>query len=330
MLTGDQIALYEKNMYEVAREAYQFEPVRHPDIYKMVSNVSGGGDKYTQLLGANRLKEHTVENEDIDFHSPVQGWQAWVKYRTFSDGVNFTKNAVEDNVKSGEIGKTLQGYAATWGNAIRDEKEIFGANIFTYGGYTSGNAIYQNSWGSETQTNTNLLPDNKPFFNLTGNTRTTKGGGTYYNAVSSGSISPSTFRTLYVLVADTNAYGEQDQRIMNKPDTLLTKCGDDYLTAKQILESENLPNSQLNDKNIYRGLVQAIDWGYLTGTAWYIGKRKHDALQWHDRQKPVIEFFRRQENRGYRATVDVRWGVLIKPEAWRLWARTGGSYAATA
>src|SRR3990167_1009773 len=148
MLTGDQIALYEKTMYGVARDSYKEEPVRHPEIFKVMTDVSGGGDKFTEILGANRLKEHSDENEDIDFHSPVQGWQAWVKYRTFSDGVNFSKNAVEDNVKNGEIGKTLKGYAATWGSAIRNEKEIFGANIFTYGGYTSGNAIYQNSWGN--------------------------------------------------------------------------------------------------------------------------------------------------------------------------------------
>lgn len=329
MLSGDQLALFEKTMYGVARESYQEAPVVHPEIFKMTGDVSGGGDKFTELLGADRLKEHTTENEDIDFHSPVQSWQAWVKYRTFSDGVNFSKNAVEDNVKNGEIGKTLQGYANTWGSAIRNEKEIFGANIFTYGGYTSGDAIYQNSWGNEAQLYTNLLPDNKPFFNLTGNARTTKGGATYYNAISSGSLSPSTFRTLYILCADTNAYSEQDRRVANMPDTLLTKVGDDSLTAKTIMESENLPNSQLNDKNPYRGMLKAIEWGYLTGTAWYIGKRQQDKLQWHDRQKPVIEFFRRPENRGYRATVDVRWGVLIKPGAWRNWSRTGGSYAAT-
>lgn len=329
MLTGDQLALYEKTMYGVARDAYKREEVVHPKIFKMVSEVDGGGDKFTQLLGSDRLKEHTTEDEDIDFHSPVQGWQAWVRYRNFSDGVNFTKNAVEDNVKNGEIGKTLKSYADTWGDTIRNEKEIFGANVFTYGGYTSGNAIYQNSWGSETQTYTNLLPDNKPFFNLTGNTRTTKGGGTYYNAISTGSITATTFRTLYTLVCDTNSYSEQDQRISNMPDTLMTKMGDDFLTGKTIMESENLPGGQLNDKNPYRGMLTVVPWGFLTGTAWYIGKRQHDLLQWHDRQKPVIEFFRREENRGYRATVDVRWGVLIKPGAWRNWARTAGSYAAT-
>jgi hypothetical protein len=329
MLTGDQLALYQKDMYKVARETYTEEKVMYPEIFKVVNGVKGGGDKFTQLLGAHDIKQHTTENEDIDFHSPVQGWQALVKYHTFSDGVNFSKNAVEDNVKSGEVGRTLKGYAATWGSALRNKKEEYGANILTYGGYTSGDAIYNNTWGSETDSAGALIYDSKPLFNLTGNTRTTKGGGTYYNAISSGSLSPTTFETLYVLVADTNSYSEQDRRIENKPDTLVTKCGADALMAKRICNSDQLPGGQLNDTNVYKGLCKAIDWGYLTGTGWYIGKAKSDLMQWHERQKPVIEFFRRQENRGYRASVDCRWGVLLKPGVWRKWGRTGGSYAAT-
>ncbi len=316
-------------MYKVARESYTEEPIIHPEIFKMVEGASGGGDKFTQLLGADRLKEQ-AENEDIDFHSPVQGWQAWIKYRTFSDGVNFTKNAVEDNVKNGEVGKTLKGYAATWGSAIRNEKEVFGANIFTYGGYTSGDDIYKNSWGNETDSSGDLIYDSKPLFNLTGNTRTTKGGGTYYNAIATGTLSPTTFETLYNLVSNTNAYSEQDRRIANKPDTLLTRTGADAFLAKRVVKTpERMPGGDQNDMNPYFDIVQPISWGYLTGDGWFIGKRKEDKLQWHNRQKPVIEFFRRPENRGYRASVDVRWGVLLKPGVWRNWGRTLGSSAAT-
>jgi len=329
MLTNDQIALMEKDMYGVAREKYQEEKLIHPEIYKMVNNVTGGGDKFTQILGANRLKEHTSETEDIDFHSPVQGWQAWVKYKTFSDGVNFSKNAVEDNVKNGEVGKTLKGYAATWGSAIRNEKEIYGANFFTYGGYTSGDAIYKNSWGAETDSSGNLFPDSKPFFNLTGNTRTTKGSGTYYNAISAGSLSATTFETLYVLVVDTNAYSEQDRRVANQVDTLMVQSASDELEAKRILGSSKKPGSDHNDTNPLEGIVKIVRNPYLTGGSFYIGKANSDELEWHDRQKPLIEFFRRTENRGYRASVDVRWGILAKPGCWRNWGRTAGSYAAT-
>lgn len=317
-------------MYKVARESYAEDKVMHPEIFKVVNNVNGGGDKFTQLLGADRLKQHTSENEDIDFHSPVQGWQAWVKYHTFSDGVNFTKNAVEDNVRSGAVGKTLKGYAATWGSAIRDEKEIYGSNILTYGGYTSGDAVYDGSWGNETDSSGDLIYDGLPLFNLTGNTRTTKGSGTYYNAISTGTLSPTTFETMWILITDTNAYSEQDRRIANKVDTLLTQAGADALMAKRICNTERgLPGGELNDINVYKGMCSPMEWGYLSGGAFYILKKQSEKLQWHNRQKPIIEFFRRPESRGYRASVDCRWGVLIKPGAWRCISRTGGSYAAT-
>ena len=328
-LTTDQMALVEKDMYKVSRESYKEDALVYPKIFKVVNGVKGGGDKFTQLLGAHDIKEHETENEDIDFHSPVQGWQALVKYRTFSDGVNFSKNAVEDNIRNGEIGKTLKGYAGTWGSAIRNKKETFAANILNYGGYTSGDAIYNNAWGNEADAAGDLIYDTQSLFGLTGDGHTTKGGDEYYNAISSGALSPSTFETLYVLVSDTNAYSEQDRRIANKPDTLLTKDGADALMAKRICLSNNLPGGELNDTNIYKGLVNPISWGYLDGTGWYVLKAKCDELQWHERQKPVIEFFRRQENRGYRASVDTRWGVLIKPGIWRKIARTGGSYSAT-
>ena len=329
MLSGDQMALMEKDMYKVARESYKEEPLVYPKVFKVINGVKGGGDKFTQLLGAHEIKEHTDENEDIDFHSPVQGWQAYVKYRTFSDVVNFSKNAVEDNVRNGQIGKTLKGYAATWGSALRNKKETFGANIFTYGGYTSGDAIYLNTWGNETDGSGNLVYDSVPLFNLTGNTRTTKGSGTYYNAIASNTLTPANFETLYILVSDTNAYSEQDRRLANAQDTILTKHGADALQATRICKSQKLPGGQLNDMNPYEGLLNPLKWAYLTGTAWYIGKVKSDLVQWHERQKPIIEFSRRFENRGYRASVDSRWGVLLKPGVWRIWGRSNGSYAAT-
>lgn len=330
MLTGDQLALYEKTMYDVARETYKEKEMVGPKIFKMVKGVTGGGDKTTQILGAGRLDEHTAEHQDINFESPAQGWAALVKYRTFSKGVGFSKNSVEDNVKNGMLGKTLKGYAATWGSAIRNEKEIWGADYFNEGGYTSGKSRYNESWGNETDAGGNLLYDSLPLWNLTGNPRTTKGGTTtYYNAIATGTLSPTTFETLYILVSKTNHYSEMDRIIDNKPDTLLTEDGADAIMATRILNTDRLPGGQLNDTNPYQGMLKnKLAWAYLNDSAFYIGKAKHDFLQWHDRQAPVMEFYRVQDNRGYRATVDVRWGILAKPGVWRIWGRTAGTYTA--
>lgn len=321
MLTGDQIALYTKDMYEAARESYNEKPVVHPMIYKMKSGVTGGGDKNTQILGAGELDEHTTESQDILFESPVQGWQYYVAYKTFSKGVNFSKNAVEDTVK---LGNLLKDYADTWGRSIRNSKETYGARVFNNGGYTDGDRVFNGTWGNETAPYGNLLYDNKPLFNLSGNTRTSKGGATYYNAVSGLSLTPDNFETLYNLATATNNRDERDRVTENEVDTLLVRTGSDTIKAKKILNSDYLPGGSLNDINPYKDMVTPISWAYITDSAFFVGKKQHPDWQWHERQKPEIRFYRREENRGYRATVDVRWGILIKN--WRAWTKGGGTY----
>ena len=323
MLTGDQIALYTKDMYEAARESYVEEPVMYPELYSQPKKrIYGGGDKSTQILGAGDLDEHTTEDQDINFESPVQGWQFWVKYKTFSKGVNFSKNAVEDTTK---LGNLLRDYADTWGRSIRVKKEEFAARPFNRGGYTDGDPVFNGTWGDETDAQGDLAYDGFPLFNLTGNARSTKGGGTYYNAIATTTLTPANFETLYNLSTATNNRDERDRVISNRVDTLLTQTGADSFLAKRILKTtEGLPGGQLNDLNVYADLVTALDWSYLSGGAWYIGKRKHPCFQWHDRQKPEIRFFRREENRGYRATIDSRWGVKIKD--WRVWHQANGVY----
>jgi len=320
-LTGDQIALYVKDMYEAARESYQRKPVRYPEIFNVRSGVTGGGDKKTQILGAGDLDEHTTEDQDILFESPVLGWTYWIVYRTFSKGVPFSKNAVEDTVK---LGNLLKDYAETWGISVRNKKEQDGAKIFDNGGFTDGDPIFDGSWGDETDTNGDLIYDGFPLFNLSGNNRATKGGDTYFNAVTGLALDPDNFEIIYNRATTTINRDERDRIIENDVDTLLTRDGADHFLAKRILESEKLPNGQLNDTNIYRNIVKPMKWSYLTDTAWYVGKARHPGYQWDERQKPEIRFYRREENRGYRATIDVRWGICIKD--FRVWTRANGTY----
>jgi len=324
MLTGDQMALYEKDMYEAARESYREKPTMYQNIYSIPKKKpTGGGDKSTQILGASELDEHETENQDIKFDSPVLGWQFYVVYKTFSKGVPFSKNAVEDTVK---LGNLLKDYANTWGRQVRVTKETWASRPFNRGGFTDGDSIFNGTWGEETDGSGNLAYDSFPVFNLTGNARSTKGGGTYYNAVASTTLTPDNFETLYNLMTATNNKDERDQLVENDCDTLLTKDGADHIKARIILKSTHMPGGQLNDINPYLDLVSPMKWAYLDTGPWYVGKAKHPDWQFHDRQKPEIRFYRREENRGYRATIDVRIGIMIKN--WRAWHQANGTYTA--
>lgn len=325
-LRQDQQAIYLRDMYKAEYDSYKSEPTKHDVIFKRTDAKKAPGDKMTQLLGAGNLTRHLVENQDINFRSPVEGWSYYVRYWTFSDGLVFSKEAIED-VNTDKVGNLLKGLADTWGDAVRYEKETFAATVFNRGGDLLGEYVFNGSHTGNTAPYGDLLYDGKPLFNVSGNTRSSKGGGTYYNSVAGLALSPSTFEQLYNLYTVTIAFNEQDREVENEPDTLLTEAGAQSFLAKRIMKSSNgLPGTQLNDYNPYEGLCEPVSWRYLSdSSAFYIGKKAHKDFQFHDRQSPDIRFFRDETNRSYKVSIDVRFGVLIKN--FRAWVKGGGSFA---
>jgi len=320
-LRKDQVALYTKDMYKAEREGYQEIPVVHPQIYKVKTGVTGAGDKITQILGAGDLVRHTVEGQDINFKSPIQGWEFLVKYWTYSDGLSLTKEAVEDTVK---LGNLLQDLSRTWGVSQRVEEEELGARAFNRGGIADGDWVFNGTHTGNTDNSGNKLYDSIELF-VSGSEHTTKGGGTYYNAIAGATLTPSEFETAYNLQTSINNRDERDRRIMNPADTLLVESGAERFKAERIVDtSRGMPNSQLNDKNPYYKLVNVIDWAYLDdSSAYYVGKKQHDGFQFHKRQRPEIRFFRDEKNLGYKASINLRMGLLFKN--FRVWCKNGGT-----
>src|ERR1035437_11042604 len=109
----DQPAVYLKDMYKVAYDVREEKEPKYPHVYDVRSGeeVYGSGVKETQLLGADELDLETVEGQDINFVSPVQGWQFFGAYLTYKKGVKFSFQSIEDDVK---LGNLLKSYAATW------------------------------------------------------------------------------------------------------------------------------------------------------------------------------------------------------------------------
>jgi hypothetical protein len=327
-LRAEQIALYTKDMYKAEREGYTEEDVVYPEVYhvKRGNDVTGPGHKETQILGAGDLVRHEVEGQNVAFKSPVQGWQFFTKYWTFSDGLSLSKEAVEDTVKLGHL---LRELAVTWGKSVRVLKERFASRVFNNGGTLAGDYVFDGSHEGNPDPSGALLYDGKPLFNLTGNARATKGGGTYYNSIASLTITPANFETLYNLMKSVNNRDERDRVIRLAVDAALTKPGADAFALQRIIQTptqKGYPGTDLNDINVYFGLIKKhIQWDYLEGTGWYLGKAQHRDFQFHERQMSEIRFFRDEENLGYKASINVRFGVFIKN--WRCWTRGNGASA---
>jgi len=324
-LRADQLALYVKDMYKAEREGYKEVKTGYDQIFKVVTGVTGAGDKITQILGAGALTRHTAEGQKIAYKSPIQGWEFLVKYWTYSDGIALSKEAVEDTVKLGNLMREL---AATWGKQVRIAKEEMAATVFNKGGDLLGEWVFNGTHSGNTATYGDMLYDNKPLFNLTGNTRSTKGGGTYYNSIASLTLTPANFETLYNLHVSTNNRDERDNIVQNPCDTLLVKPGAERFKAERILDTQKMPGNQLNDVNPYYKLLTIIDWDYLdfaTEAAFYIGKRQSSDFQFHERQQSEIRFFRDENDLNYNTSINIRIGILIKN--WRTWSRGGGTSA---
>jgi hypothetical protein len=326
-LRGDQTNVYIKDMYKVAYDVREEKDPKYSKIFAVKSgkDVTGAGTKETQLLGADELDAETTEGSDISFVSPIQGWVFYGKYLTYKKGVKFSFQSIEDDVK---LGNLLNAYAKTWADRTIVAKETLAAAVFNNGGDLSGNAVFDGTHVGNTAVYANLVYDGYPMFNLTGNARSSKGGGTYYNAVSGLTVTAANFETLYNLITATNNRDEQDIIRANPVDTVLTQPGSDAFAMEKILNTtRGLPGGQLNDLNPYYGIIDMhVAWDYLTvSNCFYIGKRNDDGLQFHERQEPTFRYFRDERNLTYNASVHTRFGVFIKD--WRKWGRGGGSYA---
>jgi len=329
-LRGDFVEACRKDMYKFEREGLMEEETMYDKVWKVVKGATGAGTKDTQKLRADGLTRHTAEGQNIIFRSPKQGWTTYVKYHTYSDGLTFSPEAIEDTVKLKDM---LTDYSKTWGIEERVSKETLGARPFNEGGNLLGDFIFNGSYTGEADPSGDLVYDSKPLFNLTGNARTTKGGQTYYNSVadaypSSGDVLPSHIKTLYNLMTATNNRDEQGAVVRNKPDTILTKAGNDEISVWEICNSDQKAASALNDKNVWRGKFKNLyAWDYLTEDAIFMGKARAESCQFHERLASNIRFFRHEDTAGYKASIRVRFGVYLKVGCWRDWVRGGGTSA---
>jgi len=327
-IRADQTALYLKDMYKAEREGYKEVETKYNQLYKVVNSVEGAGDKITQVLGAGKLKRHTLEGEDITFKSPIIGWEFLVKYWTYSDGIALSKEAVEDTRKLGNLLKDLSN---SWGKQVRIAKEEMAARPYNEGGNLLGDWVLNGTHTGQTDSSGDLPYDSAAgLFCLDGASteHVTKGGTSYYNSVASLTLTPANFETIYNLHTATNNHDERDNVVQNPADTMLVRPGANRWLADRIIGTERgLPGSQLNDVNPYYKLVSIIDWDYLEAAEgnFFVGKRQSDDWQFRERQAPEIRFFRDENNLGYKTSINIRQGVLIKN--FRTWTRAGGTSA---
>ena len=309
-----------QDVYDWLWESYDEVDTKIDMIFEVKSPTEGAYDQRTTAIGAGQLAEKATENTSVTYRRPSEGFTAYAVYRDFDDGLELTKNEVTDFPMS-KVKDLVQGYVSGWGEALRRTEETHAAKLFTKGGFTAGDDSYKNVIAGLLSQNTDgLAYDAKPFFNLVGNERTSKGGGTYYNSKTGLALNIAGYADLYNLMGITNAKNERDEviDIMSMGDRILLHPPQLRDEAFQTLNSEYLPGTDHNDRNPWYNTCKPVEWRYISenATSWYLGIAKK-GITFYRRGKAEIRMFRDEDSGSYRATIRARFGWM----AWnfRFW-----------
>lgn len=302
-------------------ENYDEIPTTYQEIFAE-EDMSGAYVQETSAVGLNDLKEKP-ESEPLQEDTPMEGYPIYGKCRTFGSKVSWSMELYEDSQVEGLFQKTVQ----SWARSVPRTKDRWYSNFFNYGGYTAGNDIFNNSIPDiVTDPSGNLIYDSKPLFNLSGNTRKSKKGGTYYNGFAL-DLDASNLLHVYKHMTQTNNRDEKDDEIILEPDTLLVPSSLKF-TAQELLQYENQFTTNFlmevsKPLNLLKGKLDIIVWPRLSDSdAWFLLCRKQ-GLKAMNRMSDQIDFYRDPDTKAYIATIVVRWGGYANN--WRF--LTGSNFA---
>lgn len=309
--------------YDFLFEGYDRSPSMIDTVFEVKSPSQGSYDQRTTAIAAGKLQQKTTEDTSVTYRRPSEAFTAYAVYRDFDDGLSLTRNEVED-FPTQHVRDLVQQHISSWGETLRLTEDDFAVTLFTKGGFTAGHDNFKNVIANLLSQNTDgLAYDGKPFFTRSGNERTSKGGGTYFNAIAGSPLNVTNYATLHDRVFISNAYNERDERINTKGMGTVALLYPPQLRdeAFRTIESEYLPGTDYNDKNPWAKSCKLVEWDALRDNAstWYLGVLQR-GITFYKRGKPEIRMFRDEDNGRYKATIRARYGFM----AWnfRFW---GGS-----
>jgi hypothetical protein len=315
-IRSDYTQAMTEKLYDWFYEKYDPLPI----VYKQVFDVQPSKAAYEAQVtgvGTGRLQE-TDEMGSIQYRDPMEGYPVYGRNRTFTDGIKFSKETVDDFPKQyieNILKETIQGDDG-WANGVKDTEEDFYSNVFNYGGLAAGHSMFNASVAGFTDPSGNFIYDGKPLFNLNTNLRSSKGGGTYYNHLGAAALTAANLKAAFDLITATNNKNERDLKKAIIPDTLLIPPALKW-TAEELLKSEKEPWVTTNTTNVLRNIVNIVIWHYLTDTdAWFLGCAKKGLVALM-REEPLIDYFQDEDTKAYKANIWVRWGLKITN--WRYW-----------
>ncbi len=296
--------------YDYAMESYSERPLVFPEIYDMESS-GGAYEQYTTVVGPGKLNRR-AESQTIPRVNTTEGFTVWCANFKYPVELAISNEAIDDNRK---IKSFLKTWAQGLGDAARITQEDEHADLFNYGGYTSGHATFNNDipGGVLSTGYGNLCYDTFPFFNTDDNLRAAKSGLEYYNGVLNLQLNEVNIQQLFNLLTVTNSYDEAGKRVEIMPDTLLVKYGsDNWFAARRIIESpSSVDGAHAGVTNLWKSQLRVIGWSALIDdNFWTIGSARK-GLKSLARLPLTIDFYEDKPNDGQVVRARVRFGRAV-------------------
>lgn len=295
------------------RKDYAMKDVVYTKICDMrdVTGVNTSYEQSTSAIGSGQFAK-VDERESIPEESIQEGFTTYAKYQKFAKRIPFSEESVDDHAKTSNILKeTVMG----WADAEQWTLESFYSDHFNKGGFTAGAALFNQSMtGILAYTPGNFIYDTLPWFVLTGNNHTSKGGATYFNSLGL-TLTPNNLETAMVRMESTINRNERDEIINLGSDYGLVCASQLRPTAERIVTSELLPGSNNNDPNVLRNKFTVIPWTNIsTATSWYVVIMKK-AMRSYKRKNMKVDFYYDEDTETYWAKGSFRYGAMI--QNWR-------------
>lgn len=319
ILSQDLATGYNDDAYDYELDGLKEVETRWQKVFEQVDIPEGDdGWKSTSVID-DGLWQRTSESEGYTAGSVIEGYTVYARTYVFTKAKCFSAKVAKNVPKMKGL---IKKFSTSFGRTAQKTKEDFYSRVFNKAGMTSGDWIFDGSPESKawTATYADMPYDNKPLINLSGNTRSSKGGGTYYNGFTyvdgNGGLTPSNLSAVLAHGRGTNSREENDTIIPAiEYDTLLVPVGTMEDTADEILQSTLVPYLSVHTKNILAGKLKRESWSYLTDTdAWFVLKAKKGLKSIRD-EEPSIRVVEDELNRKVWIVGDFEVGNMI--ENWR-------------
>ena len=289
-------------------------PAEYPDLPH--------GHTFAQVSGLGRPKQIEPGQQFVSTGFEAL-WTPQGKVRKLANSMRVTAEHFARRHANDYVTAELTTAAAEWGKGFAAEKDQIVADFLQKGTLSAGDAsVFQNRYaGRMTGVTDGLIYDSKAFF-ATDHPQKPGSATTYANLTVSADLTEANWATQRRLIESTNAKDAKGNRIIIKPNTLVTGTAAIADTAERLLSADRKIGTNNNDPNLAQasrsGFIH-IKNPYLTDDddAWWVCER-NKGLMVIDSGEPQMDVTFDPDTQTI--LIQVWCYFLVMVVDWRYWA----------